>query len=373
MTDDRPSVFHLITRFNDGGAEAVVTDIVTGLADRYAFTVGHGAEYQESRVRALEQSGTATVEFPLIKHYNPVTTIPAALSVARYLRRAEVDLLHTHSTEAGIIGRFAARLAGTTPVVHTVHGVPFTGDRNPVLNRFVQQCERVAADYTDQILVNAEPMAEAYLERGIGRPELYTTVRCGINRTGFESAEPAIDLPGERPRVVVVGRLAAGKGFEVLLDAVERIDAGVFSVAIAGDGPLREQLREEIQHRGLSETVHLLGHRSDIPRVLAASDVFALPSFREGTPRSITEAMAAGLPVVATDVGGVSDQVRDGETGYLIQPGDDAGLADRLRRLLNSSGERARLGAAGRERSALFSRETMLEAVGEIYTDRLHE
>ena len=368
---ERPRVFHLITRLLKGGAEAKTIATVRGL-DGYEFTVGYGAEFDSEQVDLLERAGIATKRFPLIRHYNPVTSVPAVLSLARYLRSEEFDVVHTHSTEAGIIGRFAAALASTPNVVHTVHGVPFADDRNDALNRFVLGCERQAANYTDRIITNADVIADDYLARGIGTPDQYTTVYSAVDLDAFADADPAEDLPGERPRVVMIGRLADGKGHGVLLDAVESLDDVEGSVCLVGDGPLYDDLDAEITERGLGDRVFLTGFRDDVPRVLAASDVLVLPSFREGTPRVITEAMASGLPVVATDIAGIPEQVVDGENGFLIEPSGVDTLASQIERLVDSKPLRQRLGAEGRRRVTEFSTQKMLSEIDSIYADLLY-
>jgi glycosyltransferase involved in cell wall biosynthesis len=367
---DSPSVFHLITRLLKGGAEAKTIETVLGL-NGYRFTVGHGAAYDQEQVNRLEEAGIQTQEFPLIRHYNPVTTLPAVASLARYLRQEEFDIVHTHSTEAGIIGRFAARAAGVDNVVHTVHGIPFAEDRNAVLNRFVLACERRAATYTDRIVTNANAIAEEYLERRIGPREQYTTIYSGVDLDRFRNASPAADLPGERPRIAMVARLAEGKGFDVLLDAIELLPGSEGSVCVVGNGPLYDELEHSIVDRGLSETVYLMGYRDDIPNVLAASDVLVLPSYREGTPRVITEAMASGLPVIATDIAGIPEQVVDGETGYLMPTGDSQALAGHLSELLSNQQRREQMGEAGRNCSERFSIETMLDNLDTLYASFL--
>jgi glycosyltransferase involved in cell wall biosynthesis len=169
----------------------------------------------------------------------------------------------------------------------------------------------------------------------------------------------------------MVGRLAEGKGHDVLLDAVDAMDDWEGSVCIVGDGPLYDSLDASIEERGLSEQVFLTGYRDDVPRILAASDVLVLPSFREGTPRVITEAMASGLPVVATDIAGIPEQVEDGESGFLIPTGDSEALADRLNRLLVDSGLRDEMGACGCERAERFSVEAMVGQLDGIYRELL--
>jgi glycosyltransferase involved in cell wall biosynthesis len=169
----------------------------------------------------------------------------------------------------------------------------------------------------------------------------------------------------------MVGRLADGKGFDVLLAAAESLRDGDASVCLVGEGPLYDDLRAEIETRGLEDTVFLLGYRADVPRVLAASDVLVLPSYREGTPRVITEAMASGLPVVATNIAGIPEQVSDGESGYLIPTGDPDALAARLAELLADPALRERMGRCGVRRAERFSVEAMVEAADELYADLL--
>lgn len=249
--------------------------------------------------------------------------------------------------------------------------MPFAEDRSTILNRFVLACERRAARVTDRIVTNADVIAEEYLGREIGSPSQYTTIYSGVELDAFRDAEPATDLPGNRPRVVMIGRFADGKGFEVLLDAVESMHDFDASVSLVGDGPLFDSLRREIDERGLSEHVFLTGFREDVPNVLAASDILVLPSFREGTPRVITEAMASGLPVIATDIAGIPEQVEDGESGYLIPTGEPISLADRLEELLADPARRKHMGAQGLERAERYSMEAMLEDIDSLYSGLL--
>lgn len=363
---EEPRVFHLITRLLKGGAEAKTIETVQGL-DGYEFTVGHGNEYDPDQVSMLKEHGIETQRFRTIRHYNPVTAVPAVFAVARYIRRKNFDVVHTHSTEAGIIGRFAASMAGTPAVIHTVHGVPFADDRNDLLEQFVLQCERLAARQTDRLVTNADAIAEDYLNRGIGRPEQYRTVYSGIDIDRFRDAEPASDVTGSGVRILMVGRLADGKGFEDLLAALDRLDEAGVSAYLVGDGPLREDLEAEIERRGLTRSVHMLGYRDDVPEIMAASDVFVLPSYREGTPRVITEAMASGLPVVATDIAGIPEQVEPGTNGFLIAPGNVDELTSRLAQLISSSDLREEFGERSRERVESFSIDQMVSDLDAVY------
>ncbi|MDR5674211.1 glycosyltransferase family 4 protein [Halalkaliarchaeum sp. AArc-GB] len=362
----QPRIFHLITRLIDGGAVNALVPIATEV-DGFDVTVGYGAEFDQHLVNELQQKGVDTKQFPLIKHYNPLTAIGAVFTVARYIQKHEFDIIHTHSTEAGIIGRTAAQLAGAPNVVHTIHGVPFTEDRNDILNWFVKQCERVAAPWTDEMISIADVISEEYLSNNIGRAEQYRTIKYGIELNEFHDASPTDDLPGSGVRILMVSRLVEGKGFDVLLDAVERLDANDLSVLIAGDGPLRDYLMTEIRSRGLDQTVFLLGYREDIPEVMSGCDLLVLPSFREGTPLVIIEAMATGLPVLATNIAGIPEIVDQEETGILIEPGDVDRLADELERFVRSPRLRKQFGRAGRQRTEHFLTDRMVSDYSEVY------
>lgn len=368
MMASNPRVFHLITRLLKGGAESKTIETVLGL-EGYEFTVGHGAAFDPDQVERLERAGVSTRRFASIRHYDPVTAFPAVFAVARYIRKRDFDIVHTHSTEAGIIGRFAAALAGTPAVVHTVHGVPFAEDRNALLEGFVLHFERLAARRTDILIANADAIAEEYLRRGIGRPEQYTTVYSGIDIERFRDAEPTPDVDGDGVRVLMVGRMADGKGFEDLLAAIDRIGTEDISVYLVGDGPLCDGLKSTIERRSLTDTVTMLGFRDDIPEIMAACDMFVLPSYREGTPRVITEAMASGLPVIATGIAGIPEQVVEGENGFLVRPGDVDALADQIDKLTSAADLRERLGRAGSERVEEFSVDRMLSDVNAVYRE----
>lgn len=364
----KPRIFHLITRLIDGGAVNALVPIATEV-EGFDVTVGYGAEVDYHHVETLHAAGVDTKQFSLIRHYNPVTAVGAVFSVARYLKRQDFDIVHTHSTEAGIIGRVAARIAGVPHVVHTIHGVPFAEDRHDFLNWFVERCEQAVAPWTDEMVSIADVITEEYLERGIGQAEQYRTIPYGIDLDAFKSANPISDLPGREPRMLMVSRLAEGKGFDVLLDAVEQLSETDFTLLIAGDGPLETYLESQITKRGLEETVYLLGYRDDIPSVMAGSDMLVLPSFREGTPLVIIEAMASGLPVVATNVAGIPEQVSDAKSGYLVEPGNAKSLANRIERLLNEPERRERFSAAGREKSERFERERMVDSYQQLYEE----
>lgn len=374
--NDEVTVLHLITRFLDGGAETTTEHTLQALLDApeaYDLRLGTGSEYDCDRLADLSNRSVDPVVFSSIRHYNPLTAVVAVFAVALYLHRAEVDIVHTHSTEAGIIGRIAGWLADTPVVIHEVHGDPITDDRSTVLNAFLGWAERLCAPLATRIIVKSERIRDTYLKRGIGSPDQYELIYHGVETAAFRRAAdnegPSDDGEAEPTRLLFVGRLAEGKGLFDLLDAVEQMDDLDVQLDIVGGGPLEDEVGREVCHRDLEDIVAVHGYRDDIPSVMATADVLVLPSYREGTPRVITEARAAGLPVVATDIAGIPEMIRDGETGYLVAPGDVDSLRGRLEELVKSPELRRRMGSKTREGLEEFERDMAAQAYRDLYRD----
>lgn len=363
-------VLHLITRYLNGGSEITTQNTLDALinADEdYQLYLGTGAEYDSRQLQETESMGIETVVFSSIRHYNPITAIIAVFTVALFLRRKNIDVIHTHSTEAGVIGPLAGTLAGTPTIIHEVHGDPITADRNRPLNHFLLAAERLAGRLSDQIIVKSERIREMYLNRDVSSLDKYKVIYHGVNTERFHHASPeSRDGGNGSVQLLFVGRVTDGKGLFDLLDGLERIAGDIdVHLKIVGDGDLKTNIQAEINSRGLS--ADLLGYRKDIPDLMAGADVLVLPSYREGTPRVITEAMASGLPVVATDIAGIPEQVTDGETGYLVEPGNIDALTDCLAALVSEPEKRKRFGAAGQERAEKFNLNRAKTAYQELY------
>ncbi len=333
-------VLHLITRFKQGGAEKTTVNTLRYLQEadiEYVLRLGFGDEYDKGQVGKVQNEGIDTVCFNWVRHYNPITAVLAVFEIRKYLVDEEIDILHTHSTEAGIIGRWAGALANIPVILHEIHGDPITEDRNSALNYFIWITEWLSAIFTTRIIAKSKRIRERYLNRNIGNAGQYELIYHGVDTSEFQEAASRHGgsyLSKDKARLLFVGRLADGKGLFDLLEAVARIDKADFELNIAGEGRLEAELRNEISRLDLEDTVNLLGYRDDIPKLMAQSDVLVLPSYREGTPRVITEALAAGTPVVATNIAGIPEQVDDGKTGYLVEPGDINALKARLQILL---------------------------------------
>lgn len=375
--DEDSTVLHLITRFQRGGAEKTTVNTIHALRDApeaYDLHLGFGASYDQEHVAEIESIGVKTHRFRLLRHWNPVPQIGAVGTIAYALRRHDVDIIHTHSTEAGIVGRIAATIASTPVVVHEIHGDPVSADRNDLFNRVLIGLERITTALTTVQIVKSERIKRDYLNRGVGLPEQYETIYHGVDLKAYRSTTTDTAPPKNGPRLLYVGRLAKGKGLSDLLSAVETIDSDrEFDVLIAGDGPLSEDLEREIRARRLDGTVSRLGYRDDVPALLTSADAFVLPSYREGTPRVITESLAAGVPVVSTNIAGIPEQVRDGVNGHLFEPGDVESLSALLERLITDPDHLESLASKTELGLSKFDMNTVQEQYREFYRDLVNE
>ncbi len=380
MASRRPKIVHLITRLELGGAQQNTLYCVEQ-HDRMRFAVGLWAGeggILDARARSMEEADVRIVPW-LVHPIDPARDAIAVTRLASLLR--DVDLVHTHSSKAGILGRAAARLAGVPGIVHTVHGWSFNDVQPAVTRRFYVEAERAAARVTDRIVCVARFDRERGLGAGIGHPSQYRIVRSGIDPRLYVAPEGTRERVrralGAGPQDVVVGSIANFKPQKGPLDFVEaarraRLRDPRLRFFIAGDGDLRPAAERAIADAGLGDAVHLLGWRDDVPELLAAMDIFLLTSLFEGLPRVVLQAMAASVPVVATDTGGVAEVVLDGKTGRLVPPGDPAAAAEAIVALAEHTDTRRRFAASARALlGAEFDSGRMVRDLEDLYDDVL--
>lgn len=340
-SEPRLRVLVVITRGEAGGAQVHVVDLVRSLRDSVAFTVAVGeAGFLGDTLGAL---GVPVHLLPALhREVSPANDV-AAVSALRALIRAEhPHLVHTHSTKAGLLGRLAAHLEGV-PAIHTAHAWSFSDGISWRRKLFAVPVEALAGRVTSRFVVVSEADREVGMRYRVARDAQVRVVHNGVTDAP-PRATPDEDVP---PVVTMVARMAAPKDHSLLLRAL----AGVkhpFRLRLIGDGPDRAAVEATIASLGLADRVDLLGVRLDVAELLATSHVAALVSRQEGFPLAVLEAMRAGLPVVASDVGGIREAVEDGATGFLVARGDEAGLRSALDRLLGDPALRAGLGRAGR-------------------------
>jgi glycosyltransferase involved in cell wall biosynthesis len=356
----------LITLAEVGGAQTYVASLLPALVERFEVTVAaHGAGPLRD---ATVASGARFVPLRHVRRAVGPRDVAGLVELVRLLRRHRPDILHASSSKAGVLGRLAGFLARVPIRIFTVHGWAFAA-HSASAGRVYRWADRLVRPLTSVTICVSER------ERRLG----VAARTCDAGRTVV--IRNAVDVGrarrgeaagGGRPRIVAVGRLKAPKDFLTLVRALARLASDSFEAVIVGDGPDREQLEAEIGSLGLAGQVRLAGERRDVPELLARADVFALASRSEGMPVSVLEAMAAGLPVVASWVGGVSEQVVDGETGLLVEPGDVEQLAEALAALVGDRELRTRLGAAGRARAErAFDLEPFRRAHLELYSREL--
>jgi glycosyltransferase involved in cell wall biosynthesis len=263
------------------------------------------------------------------------------------LRRERPVVVHANSSKAGILGRLAAVVTRVPVRIFTAHGWAF-GVHVGVAAALYRWADRAMAPLTTAVVCVSESERRAGTAARTCRAARTWVIHNAVDVAGRRQAA----LGGDPPQVVWVGRLAAPKDPLTLVDALARLPRGSFRALLVGDGPLRDEVAAAVEVAGLGESVTLAGEVLDLASVLASADLFVLASRSEGFPISVLEAMAAGLPVVASDVGGVGEAVIDGETGLLVPPGDAAALAEALSALLHDVTRRRVMGTRGRARAS---------------------
>ena len=324
--------------------------------------------------------GEAGMQFYPIRNFvsevSPFRDLHALWQLDRLLAREKFDLVHTHNSKAGFLGRLAARRNRIPIVIHTVHGFAFHEKESWFFRHLFIALERMAARWCDQMIAVSQAMVEWAQREKIAPPEKFVKIYSGIDVERFRIETPSPELKsrfGIQPEETVIGvvsKLWEGKGHEVLIDAVARVlDSGCeVKLLIVGEGNLEVKLKDKVKHLGIEKNVVFTGFWSDVPEITAILDISVLPSFYEGMGRVVLEAMAAGKPVVASRVGGIPEFVEDHVTGFLISPGDVEALVDRLKTLIGDSDLRQKMGQQGAQRMRHeHTEETMVNRIHQVY------
>jgi len=365
-------VLHLITRLDVGGStENTVISATRMPAGEFACAIlsGPTGDPPPGMAAALEGAGVEWLQLPgLRREVDPLRDLRALAALRRQMVDRRPDLVHTHTSKAGFLGRLAARLAGVRHIVHTPHGHVFGGYFSPLATAGFVALERLAARWTDRIVTLSDEEARDHLRHGIGEAGQYLTIPSGVDLGPVVAAEPARPAPG-RPVIGTVARLVPVKGLEHLIDAAPAVlrEFPAARFLFVGDGELRTALEARGRERGVADRLHFTGYRQDVPALIAGMDLFALPSLNEGMGRVLVMAMARGLPIVATRVGGVPELLAGGEAGLLVPPADPAALAAAICGLLREPDRAAALGEAGRRRAPRYGADRMVRALAELY------
>jgi glycosyltransferase involved in cell wall biosynthesis len=379
-------ITHVITRLIIGGAQENTLSSVLGLRQKPGLEIKLVSGPTAGPEGSLESLDPELITIPnLVRPVHPYKDFVARRQLERLFRETRPDIVHTHSGKAGILGRLAAALAGVPIIVHTIHGPSFGNFQGAIANFIFRAAERRAGRVTTHFVSVADAMTEQYLAAGIGRREQYSKIFSGFNLEPFLSAknDPALRAKlGIAPDDFVIGKIARLfklKGhddlFAVAPELVRRHPRIKF--LLVGDGVWRTKFASKARALDLEKQFVFAGliPPDEVPRYVGVMDALAHLSLREGLPRALPQALAAGKPVVAYDCDGAREVCLDDRTGFLLRPGDTSGLADRLSRLLLNASLRERLGETGREFVRQnFSVERMVDELQSLYlklaTDR---
>jgi glycosyltransferase involved in cell wall biosynthesis len=337
-------------------------------------------------VAGLEADGIRHIPWRHVsRSWDPVADVRAFGELRRILRAERFDLVHTHTPKAGIMGRLAARMVGVPVVVNTVHGLYATPE-DPLARRLaVLSLERLAARYSDLELYQSEEDLRWARRIGLVPPSRSALLGNGtdLSRFGPSAVSPErlaelrreLGIPDGSVVVGTIGRMVAEKGYRELFAAARRVRAelpGVRFLAAGGYEPAKADAIPEAEVAAAREDVVFAGWRQDVPDLLALMEVFVLPSWREGLPRSAIEAAAMGKPLVLTDIRGCREVVREGIDGLLVPPRNSVRLAEAIGRLARDAALRERLGAAARTRAVdRFDERKVLDAIVRHYRELL--
>jgi glycosyltransferase involved in cell wall biosynthesis len=383
----RIRVLRVIARMNIGGP-AYHVSVLSGRLDHERYesllltgVLGSGEGSFEEL--AQRYGATRRVVPGLRPELDPVSDLRALVSLVRTIRRFRPDIVHTHTAKAGALGRLAAIITpGVRPViVHTYHGHVLRGYFGPALNTVYRNIERLLAMKSDCLIGVSRATVDELVELRVAPAHKFRTIPIGldldrllaVDRSEGVSFRAEVGAGTDDVLAVFVGRLVPIKRVDLLIEAVALAHAAEprLRVAIVGDGELRGALEQQAARLGMQETARFLGFREDLPAIAAGSDLAVLASDNEGTPVALIEAAAAGLPAVATAVGGVKDIVTP-STGILVAQGDAKAFADALLRLVGDRDGRERLGSAAREHvRERFSATRLLDDIDGLYRELL--
>ncbi len=376
-------IIHVITRLIIGGAQENTLLTVEGLhhlfRDDVTLITGPAEGPEGDLFDRATQLGLDVELFPeLVRPIRPAVDLKAYRRLRATFRKLKPDVVHTHSSKAGILGRAAAWHAGVPAVVHTIHGLPFGTFETPLKNRLYIALERWAARRCHAIVSVCDAMTTQALAAGVGRPEQFLTVYSGMNADAFleprrqrEEVRRELGLADGEVAFATVARLFELKGHDDIVAVAKDVLAANPNVRFVwiGDGILRDRLVADLERLGVRRSFILTGLVAPerIPELLNAVDAVIHPSLREGLARVLPQSLLVGRPVISYDIDGAREVVLP-ETGILLKPRDLDGLRSAILRLAADPALRAALGSEGRRRFAdQFRHETMTRQLRSLY------
>ena len=340
-------------------------------------------------VEELQKQGYIIHPIQIDRRIDPASNLKSIYHLTTLIRQHQYDLVHVHTPVASVLGRVAAKLASAKSIIYTAHGFYFHDNMSANQYRFYHSVERVSAWLTDLILTQSREDLITAEKTGLCAPQKLRYLGNGVDIERFcrsklipqhqQQLRRSLNLPENAfPIIGMTGRITEEKGYLELIEALAKLRSqfpNIHLLVIGGQlsserDVFQSQLGQLIQQQNLDSCVTFTGFRSDIPELLGLVDVFTLPSYREGLPRSILEAMAMQLPVVSNDIRGCREAVVDGQTGFIVPPRNSEKLADALANLLADTSMREHFGKAGRQRvEAEYDERFVFERLATAYVE----
>lgn len=343
------------------------------------YTVHYAADFTELH-HNLKNESITYVHIDFIRNpFNP-KNIKAYLQLLRLLKKEKYDFIHCRSPISGILGRICGKQAKIPKVIYSVHGFHFYKGA-PLINRTVfKWAEMWLAHFSDAIVtINHEDYAAAQKFKLRNNGKVFYIPGVGVDTRGIRAAESKRDellelINGDESSIIAisVGELNKNKNTQVVIEALGRIQNPNIHYVLCGVGDLDKNLLALAQDKKIAKNVHFLGYRSDVKQLLASSDMFIMSSFREGLPRSMMEAMSAGLPCIASEIRGITDLVDEGQGGYLCKPTDIDSYAKHIKTLAADENLRKSMGSYNLEKIKQFDIENVKAEMKKIYKQVLH-
>lgn len=381
-------ILRIIARLNVGGP-AIHTILLTEALndDRFEsiLVTGQVDNSEKDMAYLARERGINPVVIPeLGRNINPIKDLIALWKIYRLIRREKPDVVHTHTAKAGALGRISAILAGVPIRIHTFHGNIFQGYFSKFRVNLFIFIEKVLAYFTTYIVVVSEQQKKEIGEfYRIAPPDKIRVVRLGLELEKFACGQQdqagrlrkRLNIDNDVITIGIIGRLVPVKNHEMFLDAIKRLPGHLdrefrIRFLIIGDGEKREGLERYAKTLNLNRDIIFCGWQEDMKNVYPDLDIVALTSINEGTPVALIEALAAGKAVVTTNVGGASEVIEDGVSGYLVPSGDAEKFSESLARLIENPEKRAEFGAKGKATVIRkFSKERLIYDIKNIYEE----
>ena len=381
-------VLHIITRLILGGAQENTLFTVEGLHRspkwEVALATGPAIGPEGELINRARRGGLRLLVIDeMRREINPWRDFVTLIKLMRIIRTMRPQVVHTHSSKAGILGRLAARLLHTPVIIHTIHGLPFHPFQGRFLNWVFVALEKMAAKWTDKLICVADAMRDQALTADVASAEKFITIYSGMEVEDFlqcagegQKVRKEFGIPLDVPVVGKIARLFPLKGYRFVLQAIPQVLAKFPQARFlfVGDGILREALEKEAVEKGFAKNIIFAGlvEPKKIPVFLKAMDVVVHASLREGLARVLPQALISGKPVISYDVDGAREVVSPGKTGWLIPPKSVDELASSIVEALGHPDEARKMGETGRRLfTERFRAEVMVEHISRLYQELL--